>query len=991
MRPVSRAADADPLAVDANWWRSSLPMPDGARLGMTLCESLLEIAARHADRTAIVSDRGRVTFADLVGQVGALAEAIRACRAPDGPVALMLPPGVGTIAAWFACAAAGRPLLLVDVANPPARNAALLDAAGATLVLHDGHEAALEATGARVHLLVAPPLPPRALEPTGLGADEPALLITTSGTSGHPKLIVHSQRTMQSTVQCSVVFSGAGPGDTLMIAGSHANVGALHHTLVFLFCGGTVCLHDMRDGGLSGMFRAVTRFGVEHVRFTASLFRIAVAMPEAVAALQQLKGIRFGAEPVLRSDIDLAHAHLPPGCVVQNMYGSTEIGTIFVWSSQEEALPPGGVVPNGRVYPVAEFLLLGDDHRPAAEGEAGELVVSSRTHALGDWIGGRVDPTRFPDDPRGDGRRLYYTGDVARLLPDGTMIVLGRKDRVLKINGQRVSPAEIEATLLSMPGCARVAVLSRRQDAAASRIAFLVADGTVPMPDDPGAWLSRRLPRFMVPARFQIVAEIPLLPGGKVDGQALLAMASDTPVAKQPHDASPMVRFLTATWAEILRIPPPVPDADFFGLGGDSLALLELAEAVERGTGRRFDTDAFLLTPTIAALARLLEQPADPSPQAARAGRFDARGKLVLRRVREARGASRGIVLGMPGFLGHAALVATIAAHALHDHDVWAFTIDLGGRTMHQDEAWYACAREIADTLASETWLRPRAVFGFSAGGYLGWLVDRMMSGADWRPRRIVNFDSGPLHTTQDDWFARVDALVPPDRRVEPAQMLLVHRRMPTPFALVSDLAARWSKLDVALQTVGFRTVDHMDMALPSVVAAAADDVAAFVETGRIAPCRPDRDAVFDTPGGRLHDLLSRASPPDAEAVRALIDPQALPDDGTCRLVLLFLAMAVCDHATALDYARRMTQAEPQHRAATYAQVALLALGGDRRAAADLAASWCRCWPDDPPMRACATRSWQPPEPWDGMTDVVVGSDASLDRATDMMAARLAC
>jgi hypothetical protein len=263
------------------------------------------------------------------------------------------------------------------------------------------------------------------------------------------------------------------------------------------------------------------------------------------------------------------------------------------------------------------------------------------------------------------------------------------------------------------------------------------------------------------------------------------------------------------------------------------------------------------------------------------------------------------------------------------------------------------------------------------------------MANAIWRPQRIINIDSGPLHKTQADWCERIDALVPCHHRIEPAQMLLLHRRMPTPFSLVSDLRARWSKLDIALQTVGFRTVGHMDMCLPSVVASASDAVAAFVETGRVAPRRPDQDVVFDTLGGRLHDMLSGSSAPDFAPVRALVDSQALPADGMCRLALLFLVITVCDHRTAMDVARRITQAEPRHRAATYAQVALHSLGGDRQAAASLAAAWCCGWPDDPAMRARAARNWRSPEPWDGMAGVVVGSDKSLDCAIDFMAARL--
>src|SRR5690349_17488619 len=87
----------DPLAVDANWQTSCLAMPGAGDLAMTLCESLQEIASRCPDQPAIVSATERVTFAELVGQVGALAVAISDSGSGEGPVALLLSPGISYI------------------------------------------------------------------------------------------------------------------------------------------------------------------------------------------------------------------------------------------------------------------------------------------------------------------------------------------------------------------------------------------------------------------------------------------------------------------------------------------------------------------------------------------------------------------------------------------------------------------------------------------------------------------------------------------------------------------------------------------------------------------------------------------------------------------------------------------------------------------------------------------------------------------------------
>ncbi|MBU8543527.1 MULTISPECIES: non-ribosomal peptide synthetase [Roseomonadaceae] len=986
---------ADPLAEDTHWRRSTLPAPPAEVLAMTLCESLAWIAARHPDRPAILSATERVSFAELLGQVGALAAAIRAAAAPPGPVALLLPAGMGYIAAWFACAAAGRPMLMVELANPPARNAALLAAAGAALVLHDGDAAAVEAMGDLPGLclsfpLVPGPLPSDPFPPGGLESAAPAFLFATSGSSGQPKLVVYAQATVQAKVQCSALVMGVGPGDTVMIAGSHANFGVLHHALVFLFRGGTLCLHDMREGGLSGMFGAIARFGVNHLRFTPSLFRSVAAMPEAAPALRQAACIRFAGEPLLRDDIALARTHLPPGCEVQNLYGSTE-SMIFFWSDRTEALPPGALVPNGRIYPVAEFLLLDEAGRPAAEGAAGELVISSRLHALGDWVEGRVDPERFPPDPRGGGRRLYHTGDVVRLLPDGCMVVQGRRDRLLKVNGQRVSLLEIEATLRGMPGCAQVSVQPREQDGATQLVAFLVTEQGAPA--DPGAWLAARLPRYMVPARFWPVPALPLLPGGKVDGRALLALlpAAAAPELSEPDAAEGegLEAQLRADWVRILGVEAPDPDADFFALGGDSVKLLELTLAMERRTARPLSPAAFLEQPTIRGLLALMrmQQKSAWTGAAPAAGRFDARGRVTLKRLRHARGISKGIILGMPSYKGHLAPLAMFAQHVLPDHEIWGFDADIGDRNILQDGAWLACAQEIAGQLAATPWLRPCAMVGFSVAGYLAWLVHGLLAGGPWRPGRIVALDAAPLHAGQGAVETEAKALLPGSED-RPAEMLLVCRRPPDPFMPLDEIPARWRALGVPFQPLNLPTIDHGDFNRAEVVRVLAPSIAAFVETGQAPALTLPEDFSSTTCGCRLHRMLTEGAPPRPDQLRDLLADVPLADNLRSMVALLFLVIVGGEHAMALELARHCARPVGHRRTHTHALVGLLSMKGEVAQATAIAESWCRACGENAEMRQRVLPVFRPPQPWAALARHPMASVAMVDLALDWMAAR---
>src|SRR6185436_3277013 len=129
------------------------------------------------------------------------------------------------------------------------------------------------------------------------------------------------------------------------------------------------------------------------------------------------------------------------------------------------------------------------------------------------------------------GARLYRTGDLARLLPDGTLVFAGRRDRQVKVRGQRVEVAEIEAALVQLPGVGRAVVEPRPVGGGAAAVGDrigLVAyvtpgPGGPPDPAELRRRLVERLPPSMIPAVFVVLAALPLTPTGKLDRAALPA------------------------------------------------------------------------------------------------------------------------------------------------------------------------------------------------------------------------------------------------------------------------------------------------------------------------------------------------------------------------------------------------------------------------------------------------------------------------------------
>jgi len=140
--------------------------------------------------------------------------------------------------------------------------------------------------------------------------------------------------------------------------------------------------------------------------------------------------------------------------------------------------------------------------------------------------------------PSGDGTSIFRTGDLARYHPDGVFVVLGRKDRMIKINGQRLEPAEIECVLRSIPSVDRAELIVHRPAAYPGRprlVAFVVPRCASPtLVSDIRAELKRKLPAYMIPSRILLTESIPLLPGGKTDTLALVALAEGHMAAAAP-------------------------------------------------------------------------------------------------------------------------------------------------------------------------------------------------------------------------------------------------------------------------------------------------------------------------------------------------------------------------------------------------------------------------------------------------------------------------
>jgi acyl-coenzyme A synthetase/AMP-(fatty) acid ligase len=210
--------------------------------------------------------------------------------------------------------------------------------------------------------------------------------------------------------------------------------------------------------------------------------------------------VRLDGEPLFRRDVERFREHFGPHCLLVAGYGTSEASSIAEYRMSHDTPLPAARVPAGYPQEGVEILVLDEDGRAVRGGEAGEVAVRSRYLPEGTGAA-PISPRDLQSDPPTGTKRIYRTGDVGRLLPDGCLELLGRRDHQVKVSGYRVHPGEIEAALTEH-AAVREAVVT----------AWVAADGETHLaayvvPRTPAGapaatlreFLRARLPVYMVP------------------------------------------------------------------------------------------------------------------------------------------------------------------------------------------------------------------------------------------------------------------------------------------------------------------------------------------------------------------------------------------------------------------------------------------------------------------------------------------------------------
>lgn len=843
-------------------WNSSkfLPPLDEV-IFESLPMSLAKVCSISPNAPAIIFNGEVYTFKDLSERVAGLADEIIEKAILPGPIALVQSVGIDAVASWFACAIAGRPFILLEADHPRARLDELLDASGYSFVLVDDETYPLFKSLPKEKILISDG---RRKKFDFLGNQLPselAIIFPTSGSTGEPKLIAYSTATLQAKVQSSMRLMGVKTGDRVLVAGSHGNYGFLHHVLVFLFSGGNVCLMELKKGGFTDVSNCIIRLGVRHVRFTPSFFRKYVLSPNSEEALGLLEGVRFSGEPLLSNDLKLAQSVLKDNCIIQNIYGSTE-SALFIWGGVNSEIQLNeSNVPIGFIYPLYSYAIQPID-ATTEKSQVGELLILSSFHALGDIKNGEITSERFLPINGNSNERVFATGDIVEMKNDGSLIHLGRTNRMVKIRGYRVFLIEIENYLRTISGVVEAVVLEKKE----AEISLIYAFITCNIPEITGEIVRERLsvilPDFMIPRYIVKVAHMPLLPGGKVDMNSLM---SQIPLKVDFEDnqtlGEDLYGRLAEIWDAVLWNGAHANQGDFLSLGGDSLGLMTLIAEVENRFGKKINIDQFKEEATLRNLAELLElrQPVNDED--------NDQPKIRARLFSKSNKQSKGNVIIVPGFKGWAPAFSFNRAEIFQDYDLWSVDFDIEKRNLLQNQQWKIVAREIVELIEAGTIPRPNIIVGFSLGGTLAWLVSRLLMKTSFSPKFVILVDPPRIKRplSLSSWFLNLKVLKPKKENIP--RTLLIQRPKELEFYYNSEGRTYfWNSRYQIYHFLELPTVDHLEMINIEMLRLTKEAIKGFISGSQVITFDAPKELPM-LPGV----LLYLASKGDPSALKTLI------------------------------------------------------------------------------------------------------------------------
>jgi len=584
-------------------------------LDQSVPERFEKMVGQFPDRLAVKVKDCALTYRELSKVANKVANSIIEKRGvASEPVIFICDHGPSSIIAYLGILKAGKISIAVDSSFPMQRLSFIASDSQAEIILTDSKNYTRAQDMAKAK---QPVINIETLEQT-VAEDEPGVRISSaavaeirysSGSTGTPKGIVRSHKRILYSAMQRINIAHICSDDRLVIlrnlsaGGKDIFRGLLSGAAVFPF--------DIRQNNFARLADWVDHEGITHYASVPSTFRYFTRALHATTKLSSVRLIELGGESLSKRDVDAYKHHFSEDCILMHKYSSGETGNLTYYFVDRQTTIPGPVVPAG--YPVEgkEVFIIAEDGTDIGLDCIGEIAVKSNYLSSGYWRNSELTNSKFSFDSEEQDKKSYRTGDLGRIMADGCLLYLGRKDLEMKIRGYRVAPAEIEAVMLEHPNVLDVVVTGWNRGSDDKDLVAYV----VPLPQSVltnanlREFLRGRIPDYMIPTAIVFLKSLPST-NGKLDRTALPkpdAIRSELSTSYAPPQTE-IEEKLTRIWSEVLGIDRVGIHDNFFDLGGHSLDATQIMSRVIQTFQLELPIKALLDSPTVGDMAVVITQ-----------------------------------------------------------------------------------------------------------------------------------------------------------------------------------------------------------------------------------------------------------------------------------------------------------------------------------------------------------------------------------------------
>lgn len=387
-----------------------------------------------------------------------------------------------------------------------------------------------------------------------------AYIIFTSGTTGNPKGVMVEHKNLSNFVNeiKKMPNSGMEPGNVNGAFFEYVFDASIHDLIRPFTMGESVVMLDTSlIYEVDKLIEILKRYKVNSIGMTPSL-----AGKIDLSVVPTMKYIHCGGEAITQEVIE---KYKNTNIQINNCYGPTET-TILSFVNNDVSDSTIGI-PIGGVYP----LVLDDDRQILPIGAVGNLFIGGNQVTRGYINQLEETKKRYIANPFGEGI-IYDTGDLVRRLEDGSYEYFGRKDQQVKVRGFRIELSEVEKRLLEIDEIDRVAITIDRENL----IAYFTSEEDIAT-QEIIQYLGRYLPEYMIPIAYMRIEDIPLTINGKTDIRKLPKMSYEEEYVSPKTERE---NEITKSVCKVLGLSKISIDADFFRIGGNSIAAIELSSLI---------------------------------------------------------------------------------------------------------------------------------------------------------------------------------------------------------------------------------------------------------------------------------------------------------------------------------------------------------------------------------------------------------------------------